>query len=352
MQLEDLGYTEDLQNYVKENQLDAFTIGRVTAEHKERYMVRTATSELNAEITGNLRFSANDRSDFPAVGDWVTLTVFDDSLAIINAILPRKTVLERRAVGKFGEKQLIGTNIDYAFIIQAVDHDFNINRLERYLAISAAAKVHPIILLSKIDLISSTELEDKVAEIKKRQKNVQIFPFSNESKSGYDQILAFIKKGTTYCIMGSSGVGKSTLINNLCGGEVMKTRAISTSTSKGRHTTSHRELFILKNGGILIDTPGMREIGVTENVEETIDDLAQLAQNCRYKNCTHMHEEGCAVIEAVEEGELDESTYENYIKMFKESQHFQASAAEKRKKDKAFGKMVKQVMKHKKRKKF
>ena len=248
-QLKDLGYSDDLKKYVQENNLDAFTIGRITAEHKERYEVKTLEAEYNAEITGNLRFSANDRSDFPAVGDWVTLTVFGESLAIINAILPRKTVLERRAVGKFGEKQLIATNIDAAFIIQAVDHDFNINRIERYLAISAAAKIQPIILLSKIDLISSTELEQMVVAIKKRQKNIPVLPFSNASKNGYDQILKVIKKGQTYCVMGSSGVGKSTLINGLCDENLMKTSAISKSTNKGRHTTSHRELFIMENGG-------------------------------------------------------------------------------------------------------
>lgn len=352
MTLEHLGYTKEIDQYIQENHLEAFTIGRITAEHKERYVVRTETGELTAEITGNLRFSAQDRADFPAVGDWVTMTVFDDTLGIINAILPRKTVLERRAVGKFGEKQIIAANIDVAFIVQAVDQDFNINRLERYLAICRAAKVEPIILLSKTDLITPAELDEKMADIKKRHKNAAIIAFSNETQTGYDALLAVIEKGKTYCVMGSSGVGKSTLINNLIGETAMKTSAISTSTKKGKHTTSHRELFLLENGGILIDTPGMREVGMTENVEETIDELAEYAQNCKYKDCTHIHEEGCAVIAAVEEGAIDEAAYENYVKMYKESKHFQASAVEKRRKDKAFGKMVKEVMKHKKNRKF
>jgi ribosome biogenesis GTPase len=352
MHLQDLGYTEEIDQYIRDNRLEAFTVGRITAEHKERYVVRTETGELTAEITGNLRFSARDRSDFPAVGDWVTLTVFDDSLGIINAILPRKTVLERRAVGKFSEKQIIAANIDVAFIMQSVDQDFNINRLERYLAICLAAEVAPVILLSKTDLITPPELEQKVSEIRKRQKSAPILPFSNETQNGYDDLLAVIEPGKTYCMMGSSGVGKSTLINNLTGEATLKTSAISTSTQKGRHTTSHRELFLLENGGILIDTPGMREIGMTENIEETIDELAEYAQNCKYKDCTHMHEEGCAVIAAVEEGAIDEAAYENYVKMYKESKHFQASAVEKRQKDKALGKMYKEVMKHKKKRKF
>ena len=324
MHLQDLGYTEEIDQYIRDNRLEAFTVGRITAEHKERYVVRTETGELTAEITGNLRFSARDRSDFPAVGDWVTLTVFDDSLGIINAILPRKTVLERRAVGKFSEKQIIAANIDVAFIMQAVDQDFNINRLERYLAICLAAKVTPVVLLSKIDLITPNELEEKLSEIRKRQKNARIIPLSNESKKGIDDLLAVIEKGKTYCVMGSSGVGKSTLINNLSGEAAMQTSAVSTSTKKGRHTTSHRELFILEKAALVRYTPGMREIGITESAEETIDELAEYAQNCKYKDCTHIHEEGCAVIAAVE----------------------------KRQKDKALGTMYKEVTKHHKKKKF
>ena len=289
MNLESLGYTETLENYRKENNLIAFEVGRIAIEHKERYIVKTATQDIDAEITGNLRFSAQERADFPAVGDWVVFSVFDDSLALIHHIFPRKSILQRQAVGKFGEKQIIATNIDYAFIIQGIDHDFNINRLERYLAICKAGNVEPIILLSKIDLISPEDLQTKIDDIKLRHSNVSVIPFSNISKSGYEQITAKLLKTKTYCIIGSSGVGKSTLINNLSETELMKTSSISLSTSKGRHTTSHRELFLMENGAILIDTPGMREIGITENIEETFDEIIELSQDCKFKNCTHIH---------------------------------------------------------------
>ncbi len=352
MSLQSLGYSESLENYRKEHNLTSFEIGRVAVEHKERYIVKTATQEIDAEITGNLRFSAQARADFPAVGDWVALSIFDDSMALIHHILPRKSILQRQAVGKFGEIQIIATNIDFAFIIQGIDHDFNINRLERYLVICQSAKVEPIILLSKIDLITQDELQSKIDDIKSRHPNVPVIPFSNISKLGYDQLKDQLKPSMTYCIIGSSGVGKSTLINNLSGAEHFKTSEISSSTKKGRHTTSHRELILLDNGAILIDTPGMREIGITENVADTFDEITELSTACKFKNCTHIHEEGCAIIEAVESNEIDQATYENFLKMQREAQHFQTSVADKRKKDKAFGKMYKQIIQHKKRNKF
>lgn len=352
MDLESLGYSESLENYRKENQLEDFEVGRVAVEHKERYIVKTASQEFDAEITGNLRFSAQERADFPAVGDWVALSIFDDSMALIHHVFPRKSVLQRQAVGKFSEKQIIATNIDFAFIIQGIDHDFNINRLERYLTVCKTAKVEPIILLSKIDLIENGELKIKIEKIQSRHSNIPIIPFSNLSKKGYEQINEKLQKSKTYCIIGSSGVGKSTLINNLSGDELMQTSSISSSTKKGRHTTSHRELFLLKNGAILIDTPGMREIGITENVEEIFDEIVELSKHCKFKDCSHIHEEGCAILEAIENEEIDRAIYENYQKMQREAQHFQTSVADKRRKDKALGKLYKQIIKNKKKNKF
>ncbi len=352
MDLENLGYSKSLEDYRNENNLNTFEVGRIAVEHKERYVVKTASQELDAEITGNLRFSAQERADFPAVGDWVAISIFDDSLALIHHIFPRKSTLQRQAVGKFGEKQIIATNIDFAFIIQGIDQDFNINRLERYLAVCQSANVEPIILLSKIDLISTEELYEKIENIQSRHPKVTVIPISNISKIGYEKINESLQTSMTYCIIGSSGVGKSTLINNLSGIDLMKTKSLSTSTKKGRHTTSHRELFILDNGAILIDTPGMREIGITENVEETFDEITRLSKDCKFKNCTHIHEDGCAILAALENDEIDQASYENYLKMQREAQHFQTSIADKRRKDKAFGKMIKQVVKHRKKNKY
>lgn len=354
MTLEDLGYNTTLESHRQEQNLAAFEVGRVISEHKERYIVQTEENEFEGEIVGNLRFSAQSRADFPAVGDWVAISEYDENKALIHAVFPRSTVVERQAVGKFGEKQIIATNIDCAFIVQAVDRDFNINRIERYLALCNAAKVKPLIILNKIDLISDPQLEDILNSVKERIKQTPIVAVSNETLAGYDQLRPFILKGKTYCLLGSSGVGKSSLINNLSGKEKMKTDAISVSTQKGRHTTSHRELIILENGGILIDNPGMREVGIVDStggLETTFETITELAQDCKFKNCTHIHEKGCAVLEAVENGEVDEASYNNYLKMEREKTHFEMSVAEKRKRDRAFGKMIKQNIKYKDRKK-
>lgn len=354
MTLEDLGYNDKLEKLRNENNLKEFEIGRVISEHKERYIVKTERGEFEAEITGNLRFSSKSREDFPAVGDWVAITIHDSDFSIIHSILPRFSVISRQDIGKFGEIQIIATNIDYALLVQAADRDFNINRLERYLTICNSSKVSPIIVLTKIDLIDEHRTFEILEKIKARINNVPVIAISNESQDGYDKIKAIIEKGKTYCMLGSSGVGKSTLLNNLSGKSIMRTDTISQSTNKGKHVTSHRELIILENGGILVDNPGMREVGIadsTSGLEITFDMITRLSQNCKFKDCTHTNEIGCSVIEAVEKGEIDRASYENYLKLEREKAHFESSVAERRKKDKEFGKMVKNYKKDINRKK-
>lgn len=348
MKLEDFGYNERIEKLRIENNLKDFEIGRVIAEHKERYTVLTEKGEFEAEITGNLRFSAKSREDFPAVGDWVALINYDSDLSIIHTIIPRYSIVSRQAVGHFGEVQIIATNIDYAFLVQAVDRDFNINRLERYLTICYSSKVSPIIILTKTDLINEQQKTAIVESINHRIKNLPVFAISNETRNGYDALNPIIEKGKTYCMLGSSGVGKSTLLNNLSGRTIMRTDSISQSTHKGRHVTSHRELIVLKNGGILIDNPGMREVGIvdtTHGLESTFDLIYKFSKNCKFKDCTHTSETGCSVLEAVEKGELDRSSYENYLKMEREKNHFELSVVERRKKDKDFGKIMKNYKK-------
>lgn len=355
MTLEDLGYTPELETFRKEQNLDSFEIGRIIAEHKERYIVKTLKHELDSEVIGNLRFTAKSRSDFPAVGDWVAISEYDEDKALIHAILPRKTLIERQEVGKYGEKQIIATNIDYAFIVQAVDRDFNINRIERYLTICNTSNVAPIIILNKIDLISDSELNELSGKVQERIKNVPILYISNETQTGYSKLNELILKGKTYCLLGSSGVGKSTLLNNLSGKQLMKTNSISENTNKGRHVTTHRELIVLENGGILIDNPGMREVGITDSasgIERTFDLITELSKTCRFKDCTHTSETGCSVLQAVEDGKLDPNAYENYLKMEKEKTHFESTVLEKRKKDKEFGKMMKNYKKDHNKNKF
>ena len=348
MKLEDLGYNDKLEKLRSENDFHDFEMGRVISEHKERYIVKTVNGESEAEITGNLRFTAKSREDFPAVGDWVALTMHDSDFSIIHGILPRFSVISRQAVGRFGEIQIIATNIDYALLLQAADRDFNINRLERYLTVCHTSGVNPVIVLSKIDLTDRHRKDELMESIRARIKNVPVIAISNESHDGYDQLEAIIEKGKTYCLLGSSGVGKSTLLNNLSGKPLMQTGAISQSTNKGRHVTSHRELIILENGGILIDNPGMREVGITDSaggLEITFDLIARYAQRCKFKDCTHTYEKGCSVVEALEKGEIDGASYDNYLKMEKERAYFESTVAERRKKDKDFGKMLKNYKK-------
>lgn len=346
MILADLGYNETFEKFRMEHNLEGFEIARVVAEHKERYVVKTETGEYDAEVTGNLRFSAKSRADFPAVGDWVALIRYDDDFAIIHSVLPRFSVISRQAVGKFGELQIIAANVDCALIVQAVDRDFNINRLERYLTISHAAKVRPVIVLTKTDLIEVQELKGIIENIRQRIPDIPVVAISNLTEEGVAPIRELMEMGRTYCLLGSSGVGKSTLMNNLSGRTVMETGSISTSTSKGRHVTSHRELIVLENGGILIDNPGMREVGIVDaddGLETTFDRIIGFSGKCKFSDCTHTTESGCAVIEALDQGEIDRTAYENFLKMEREKEHFELTVSEKRKKDKAFGKMVKHI---------
>ncbi len=355
MTLEVLGYNTDLEKYRKSNHLETFGVARVISEHKERYVVKTAEKEFQAEIIGNLRYSAQGRTNFPAVGDWVAISEYDTQKVLIYAVFPRSTILEREAAGKSGEKQIIATNLDSAFIMQAVDRDFNLNRLERYLTICHTTRVKPIIVLTKTDLITESELNGLMLQVKQRVKEAPIVAISNETREGYENLNQWILKGKTYCLLGSSGVGKSTLVNNLSGHHTMKTNAISTSTHKGRHVTSHRELFVLENGGILIDNPGMREVGIanaSSGLETTFELILDWAKKCKFKDCTHTNETGCEVIKAVESGDIDQASYENYLKMEREKTHFESTLAERRKKDKDLGKIIKHFKKTKKSNKY
>jgi ribosome biogenesis GTPase len=349
--LQDLGYDPSLDDFRKTQNLETFDLGRVVSEHKERYAVRTTDREYDAEIIGHLRYSAQQRADFPAVGDWVAVSEYDEGKALIHAVFPRKTVLERQTVGKAGETQIIAANIDWAWIVQAADRDFNTNRIERYLTICHAAAVKPVVLLNKIDLADPAVLAQQLAQLKERLVDVPVRTISNETGAGIAELKDSMLKGETYCLLGSSGVGKSTLLNNLSGVQWMQTDAISASTQKGRHVTSHRELVVLDNGAILIDNPGMREVGIADpgsGLETTFDRILERAKDCRFKDCSHTTEEGCAVLQAVENGEIAPGAYENYLKMEREKAHFEMTVAERRKKEKDFGKLIKHYKKVKK----
>lgn len=353
--LENLGYTNEMKVYRREHQLEDFDVGRVLSEHKDRYVVQARSGAYEAELIGNLRFTAQTRADLPVVGDWVALSEYDRGKALIHAVYPRSSLIERQAVGKVGEKQIIASNIDCGLIVQAVNRDFSINRLERYLTICHASNIQPVILLSKIDLLEAATVEEMLQQVKQRIKDVPILTLSNETGEGLAPVKSIIKKGKTYCLLGSSGVGKSTLLNTLSGRSHMTTSAISASTDRGRHVTTHRELLVLKESGCVIDNPGMREVGVVEDsggLERTFDKISSLAENCRFSDCTHAHEAGCAVLDALESGELNSSEYEHYKKLEREQAHFTSTLREKKEKDKQRGKHIRRVKEQRKKNKF
>lgn len=346
-----LGITNDLEVYYRENNLSDLELARVIKEHKERYIISDGVHEMQAEILGNLRYSASGRESFPAVGDFVSYMSFDENNAIIHQVLPRNSVLKRQAVGKIGDVQIIASNVDYAFIVQSVGQDFNINRVERYLTQVYSGNLNPILVITKVDLVDDVAIEEVKEKLLDRKISIPVYFLSNETGVGVEELLAVIENQKTYCFVGSSGVGKSSLVNRLVGGSQLETKEISTSTGKGKHTTSHRELIVLSSGGILIDTPGMREFGTADTasgIEEAFDVISELAMECKFSDCTHNQEDGCAVLEAVEQGDLDKQTLSNYHKLEREREHYQSSLAEKRTKDKEFGKMVKSVMNMKK----
>lgn len=351
IRLRDLGYSEFFEAIRRENPDENFAPARVVAEHKEAYVLRNEISEFSAKVTGKMVFTASSRKDYPAVGDWVLIGMSEKDSAVIHEILPRKSVLKRKSVTK-SDAQIIAANIDFAFIVLSPDRDYSLNRIERYFSLAESGNIKPVVVLNKIDLISGSELESKTNEMRRRFSRADIFATSTFTGKSIEDMNDFIKKGLTYCFIGSSGVGKSSLINILLGMESIKTEEISSRTGRGKHVTTHRQLFVLKSGGLVIDNPGMREIGLIDagpGIENVFEDISAFAKNCRFSNCTHRHEPGCAVLAAVKNGSIDRKKYANFIKLLKENEYHNLSRLELREKDRRFGRMVKQFKKHKKK---
>ena len=355
MTLENLGFSSWFQEKIDPAKPADHKMARIMSVNKDNYVLKNEQTEIFAEVTGKLLFNAESSLDYPTTGDWVYAQYFDDdTFAIIHDIMPRRTILKRKTSGKKVDFQLIAANIDTAFIIQSLDANYNLNRLERYLVMVNESHIRPVVLLSKSDLLSAEELQEKISGIHRVMPDITIVAFSNMDQSGLEKVRELLIPGETYCLLGSSGVGKTTLLNNLLGDTVFETQEVREQDSRGRHTTTRRQLIVLDNGAMIIDTPGMRELGnmdIESGLDETFDEIAQLTRLCHFNDCTHTQEKGCAVLAALEDGTISEKRYKNYIKMHKESAYYNRSYMEKRRRDKEFGKMYKSIMKDKNKEK-
>jgi ribosome biogenesis GTPase len=352
MNIEKLGFNKWFLDRIDPTQLIDHQIARVITVHKDKFTINNGKGEVTAEVAGKLIFSADSQINYPATGDWVLAQYFDnDSFAIINEIVPRKSILKRKTSGNKIEFQLIATNIDTGLIVQSLDNNYNLRRLERYLVMVNESDIQPVVLLSKSDLLPVNEIDKKITEIQALIPDIRVVPFSNKEHTMLKFVRELLVPWNTYCLLGSSGVGKTSLINNLQDEVRLKTNSVREKDGKGRHITTSRQLIKLKNGAMLIDTPGMRELGnfaVDIGIHSTFDEITELSKQCRYNDCSHTQEQGCAILAALKDGILSQDRYKNFVKLIKESAFYEMSYIEKKRKDKKFGKFVKSVMKHKK----
>jgi ribosome biogenesis GTPase len=357
MDLRSLGWSAHWRGLFEPYVSRSLTPGRIVAEYRDAYRVETDAGERTGTLAGRLRHRAVRRSDLPAVGDFVALRLSDSGPAVVDAVLPRKTALIRRAAGDRPDDQMIAANIDVVFLMVGLDHDFNVRRVERYLAAVWESGAVPVVLLNKSDVCDA--LEARIDELQRVAMGVAIHVISALTADGLGALRQYLGEGVTAGVVGSSGVGKSTLLNRLLRLDVQATADVRAHDSRGRHTTTHRELFVLPEGGILIDTPGMREFqisaaGEAEGLESVFADIEELAAQCRFGDCAHGIEPGCAVRDAVERGTLDPDRLASYEKLSKELRYEEArtdpsAAAERKRRGRIGAKAIRRMYREGKR---
>nr|WP_231633301.1 ribosome small subunit-dependent GTPase A [Numidum massiliense] len=312
----------------------SYAVGRITLEHKRMYRIFSVYGELLGEVAGKFRFEAEaaGREHFPAVGDWVVFSVRPEGRATIHRVLQRKSQFMRKVAGTTHEAQIVAANVDTVFLVNALNRDFNLRRLERYLVLAWESSAEPVIVLSKADLCADSEA--KVAEVAAIASGVPIHVVSAHTNEGMAALTSHLGRGRTVALLGSSGAGKSTLVNAFAGEEVQQVNDVREGDDRGRHTTTYRELIVLPQGGLIVDTPGMRELTLWEaddGFSDAFADIEQLAEYCFFRDCRHEREPNCAVRQAITDGTLAAARYHNYVKLQREQMYLARREAQKAK---------------------